>query len=487
VTIDEQARPARPTPGSHDHDDVFVAGAWAPAGSDELLPVTDSATEDDLALVRSASPAVVNSAVEAAAQARPGWSSLAPAERAGALRRLHAALATRSLELTSLISAEVGTSVRICTPIQVDSALELLRLTAELLETLEFEEQVANSTVLRREVGVVAAITPWNYPLFQTMGKIAAALAAGCTVVHKPSELAPLSAFILAEAVEQAGLPAGVYNLVPGRGQTVGEQLADSGAVNMVSFTGSTGAGRRVYELAARSIKRVTLELGGKSPSVLLSDADLGAAVRTTVNRAFLNSGQTCDAWTRMVVHRDQLDEVLGLTKSSVERFIVGDPFDEATRLGPLVSAKQVERVRRYITEAIESGATALLGGAEAPAGLDRGFYVSPTVLTDVQPSMAVVREEIFGPVLVVLTYDSEDQALSIANDSMYGLSAAVWSADTKKAMAFARRIEAGQVVVNGGRFNPQAPFGGLKQSGVGRELGRFGIEEFLETRALQH
>jgi acyl-CoA reductase-like NAD-dependent aldehyde dehydrogenase len=333
---------------------------------------------------------------------------------------------------------------------------------------------------------VVAAITPWNYPLFQTMGKVAAALAAGCTVVHKPSELAPLSAFILAEAAEQAELPDGVYNLVPGRGPTVGEQLSSHPKVSMVSFTGSTAAGARVYELAARSIKRVALELGGKSPSVLLPDADVVAAVRATVNRAFLNSGQTCDAWTRMLAPKKDLDQVLDLTRAAAERLTLGDPFDETTRLGPLVSRAQVDRVRRYIDGALADGARLVIGGSATPAGLDRGYYVAPTVLADVRPSMAVAREEVFGPVLVVLGYDTPDDALAIANDTDYGLSAAVWSADVERATMFARDIRAGQVVINGGGFNPAAPFGGLKRSGIGRELGRYGIDEFLETRALQ-
>ena len=478
--------PTRPTPGSQDKSEFFVDGQWRPAGSSELLPVIDSGTGDTLGSVRSATAEDVDAAVDAAARALGPWAALSPQDRSAHLKALHRELSTRSVELISLISAEVGTAARMCGPIQVESSLNLLELTADLLLEQKFEEQVVNSLVVRQQVGVVAAITPWNYPLFQAMGKIAAALAAGCTVVHKPSEVAPLSAFVFAEAAWASGLPAGVYNLVPGTGPAVGEQLALHPKVRMVSFTGSTAAGTRVYELAARSIKRVALELGGKSPSVILDDADFPAAVKASVNRAFLNSGQTCDAWTRLLVPRQHLDELMDLAVAAAERLTVGDPFDPASRLGPLVSQAQLDRVRGYIDGAIADGATAVIGGSSAPDGLEHGFYVRPTILKDVRPEMTIAREEVFGPVLVVMAYDSEAEALELANDTDYGLSAAVWSSDPERAMGFARGIQAGQVVINGGAFNPAAPFGGLKRSGVGRELGAFGIDEFLETKALQ-
>jgi aldehyde dehydrogenase (NAD+) len=304
--------------------------------------------------------------------------------------------------------------------------------------------------------------------------------------VHKPSELAPLSAFILAEAVEAAGLPDGVYNLVTGDPVDLGEALVTDPRIDMVSFTGSTRTGTRVYQLAAGTIKRVTLEMGGKSASVLLDDADLTLSVKATVNRAFLNSGQTCDAWTRMLVPAARLGEVIELIGGPLRRLVVGDPFDPATRLGPLVSARQAERVRGYIAAALAAGAVAAYGGAQEPAGFTGGNYVQPTVLSGVTSDMPVAREEIFGPVLVVMTYDTEDEAAALANGTDYGLSGAVWSADTDRALAFARRMRTGQVVINGGPYNPAAPFGGVKRSGIGRELGRYGVAGYLEPVAYQ-
>jgi aldehyde dehydrogenase (NAD+) len=305
-------------------------------------------------------------------------------------------------------------------------------------------------------------------------------------VVHKPRELAPLSAFIIAEAVDAAGLPAGAYNLVPGRGVPVGEALAGHPGVDKISFTGSTATGRRVYELAARSIKRIALELGGKSASVLLDDADIQTAVKATVNRAFLNSGQTCDAWTRLLVPRERVDEVVERVASAVERLPLGDPFDPDTRLGPLVSSAQVERVARYVADALAAGAKAEIGGGSAAHGFERGYYFAPTVLSNVTAEMTVAREEVFGPVLAILASETEEDALSIANGTEYGLSGAVWSSSHERAMRFAHRMCAGQVVVNGGAYNPLAPFGGVKQSGLGREFGRYGVLEFVEPKALQ-
>ena len=475
----------RPEPGSYDRDTVLVGGTWRPARSDERLVVQDSGTEEILGTIRSGSVEDVDVAVLAARAALPGWAATPPAARAGQLRALAGALENRADELTALISAEVGTAVRMCAAIQVASSLRLIGLTADLLTAEPLEEQFGNSLVVQRPVGVVAAITPWNYPLFQTVAKVAAAIAAGCTVVHKPSELAPLSSFVLAEAA-QAVLPAGVYNLVPGTGPVIGEKMATHPAVAMVSFTGSTAAGTRVYELAARSVKRAALELGGKSASVILDDADLPAAVQATVNRAFLNSGQTCDAWTRLLVPRVRLADALDLAVTSAQRLTLGDPFDRGTKLGPLVSARQLARVRGFVEGALSDGASALTGGPTPPEGFDRGHYFRPTVLTGVQPSMRIARAEVFGPVLAVMSFDSEEEALRIANDTQYGLSGAVWSADQDRALEFARQMEAGQVVINGGAFNPLAPFGGVKQSGIGREQGIYGIREFLVPAALQ-
>jgi aldehyde dehydrogenase (NAD+)/betaine-aldehyde dehydrogenase len=357
---------------------------------------------------------------------------------------------------------------------------------AQVTADFTWEQTVGNSLIVREPIGVVGAITPWNYPLHQIAAKVAPALAAGCTVVLKPSEVAPLNAFVLAEIFEEVGVPAGVFNLVTGFGPVVGEALAAHPDVDMVSFTGSTRAGRRVSEVAAATVKRVALELGGKSANVILDDADLATAVPDGVGKCYFNSGQTCSALTRMLVPRHRLDEVEELARTTAESFSAGDPFDGETRLGPLVSAAQRDRVRNYIDKGVGEGATLLTGGLEAPEGADRGFFVRPTVFTSVTRDMTIAREEIFGPVLVIIPYDSEDEAVEIANDTDYGLAGGVWSGDPERAKAVARRLRTGQVEVNGGGFNPMAPFGGYKQSGNGREFGAFGLEEYLEVKAMQ-
>jgi acyl-CoA reductase-like NAD-dependent aldehyde dehydrogenase len=357
---------------------------------------------------------------------------------------------------------------------------------AQIVREFPFEEQVGNSLVVREPVGVVGCITPWNYPLHQVVNKVAPALAAGCTVVLKPSEVAPFTAFVLAEIVDEAGLPAGVFNLVSGTGPIVGEAIVTHPDVDAVSFTGSTRAGKRIAELAAATVKRVTLEMGGKSANLILDDADLEKAVRSGVNNAFLNSGQTCTALTRMLVPRDRQADAERIAADQAAKLTVGDPFDDSSRLGPLVSDVQRERVRGYIRKGIDEGARLVIGGADAPPGLRRGYYVQPTIFADVRPDMTIAQEEIFGPVLSIIPYDTEEDAVRIANDTVYGLAGAVWAADPARAERVARRLRTGQVDVNGGRFNPMAPFGGFKQSGVGRELGRFGLEEFLEVKSLQ-
>src|SRR5207237_3231225 len=354
------------------------------------------------------------------------------------------------------------------------------------LREFKFEEQIGNSGVAREPVGVVGCITPWNYPLHQIVAKLAPALAAGCTVVLKPSEVAPLNAFILAEIIDEVGLPAGVFNLVSGTGPVVGEAIAGHPDIDMVSFTGSTRAGKRVSELAPQSVKAVALELGGKSPNVILDDANLEQAVTDGVGKAFLNSGQTCSALTRMLVPRSRLKEAEEIAVKAAETYTPGDPFDADTRLGPLVSDVQRKRVRGYIEKGVDEGAKLLTGGAEAPDGLEKGYFVRPTVFSEVRNDMTIAQEEIFGPVLSVIPYDDEDDAVRIANDTIYGLSGGVWSGDPEHAVKVAKRIRTGQISINGGQFNPLAPFGGYKQSGHGRELGKFGLEEFLTVKALQ-
>jgi acyl-CoA reductase-like NAD-dependent aldehyde dehydrogenase len=333
---------------------------------------------------------------------------------------------------------------------------------------------------------VVGAITPWNYPLHQIAAKVAAALAAGCTIVVKPSEVAPLNAFVLADIIDAIGLPAGVFNLVTGVGATVGEAMSAHPGIDMISFTGSTAAGRRVSIAASGTIKRVALELGGKSPNVILDDADLQAAITDGVAKCYLNSGQTCSALTRMLVPRERLAEAEQIAAAVAAFFKPGDPFDAQTTLGPLVSDAQRERVRGYIRKGQEEGAKLVTGGAEAPDGLEHGYFVQPTVFSEVTTEMTIAQEEIFGPVLSIMPYDDEEDAIRIANDTVYGLAGGVWSGDEERARRVARRIRTGQVEINGGVFNPLAPFGGYKQSGHGRELGPFGLEEFLQVKSLQ-
>jgi acyl-CoA reductase-like NAD-dependent aldehyde dehydrogenase len=333
---------------------------------------------------------------------------------------------------------------------------------------------------------VVGCITPWNYPLHQIAAKVAPALAAGCTVVVKPSEVTPLNAFVLAEIIDSLGLPPGVFNLVPGLGPVVGEAMAAHPGIDMISFTGSTRAGKRVGEVASGTVKRVALELGGKSPNVILDDADLMKAVPDGLGKCFLNSGQTCSALTRMLVPRERLAEAEAIAAGTLPHFAVGDPLQPGHTLGPLVSNAQRERVRGYIRKGIEEGAKVVAGGEEPPEGLPEGYFVQPTVFSEVTPEMTIAQEEIFGPVLVLMPYDDEDDAIRIANDTIYGLAGGVWSGDDERARRVARRIRTGQVEVNGAAFNPLAPFGGYKQSGHGRELGKFGLEEFLETKAIQ-
>jgi betaine-aldehyde dehydrogenase len=357
---------------------------------------------------------------------------------------------------------------------------------SQLMLDFEFEKEIASSLIVREPAGVVGAITPWNYPLHQIAAKVAPALAAGCTVVLKPSGEAPLNAFALAEVLDEVGLPPGVFNLVSGPGSEVGEAMSSHPLVDMISLTGSTSSGQRVMRASAGTIKRVALELGGKSACVILEDADLQAAVGTGVSMCYLNSGQTCSAQTRMVVPRSRLSEIEDLVVEQVAAYTPGDPMDMMTRLGPLVSAAQRESVLGYITKGMDEGARLIAGGREVPEGLERGFFVKATVFTDVDPDSTIAQEEIFGPVLSMIPFDDEEEAVRIANNSTYGLGGAVWAGERAHAERVARRIRTGQVDVNGGGWNHLAPFGGYKQSGIGRELGPFGLEEFLQVKSIQ-
>jgi aldehyde dehydrogenase (NAD+) len=459
---------------------LFIGGEWVEPLGDGVLEVVDSTTEQVMGRVPEGTPADLDRAVAAARSAFEAWSQTTLVEREEACRAIAAGLAARGEEIAALISREVGMPLDLSMMIQAGLPTITFASMPEVMEQTTWEETVGNSLVVREPVGVVGAITPWNYPLNQLCAKVAPALAAGCTVVAKPSEVTPLNAFVLAEVIEAAGLPGGVFNLVPGYGPTVGEAMSRHPGIDMISFTGSTAAGRKVSQAAAETVKRVALELGGKSPAIVLDDADLQKSVVDVIGRCYLNSGQTCSALTRMLVPRDRLPEAEATAAAVAAEIKVGDPFDGDTTLGPLVSETQRERVRGYIRKGQEEGAKLVA------AGVDHGYFVQPTVFSDVDPSMTIAQEEIFGPVLAIMPYDDEDDAIRIANDTIYGLAGGVWSADPERAQRVARRIRTGQVEINGATFNPLAPFGGYKQSGHGREFGKFGLEEFLELKSIQ-
>ncbi len=466
------------------YDSHYINGAWHKAHNSAVFEVHDSTTEEVMATVPQGTAEEATQAVLAARAAFPAWSALSVEERCVYIDKIVAGLKARTEEMGTAIAREVGMPIKMAKMIQVGGPIFNWGNAAKAARAFHWQEQVGNSLVVREPIGVVGCITPWNFPLNQITLKVAPALAAGCTVVLKPSEIAPVNAMILADIIHAAGLPAGVFNLVNGLGPVVGEVLASHPEVDMVSFTGSTRAGKRVAELAAATVKRVTLELGGKSASVILPDADLLAAVKGTIGACLLNSGQTCSAHTRMLVPANRYDEVKTLVQATIAKFTLGASLDENSRLGPLVSASQRERVLGFIRQGLEEGAELVAGGPDKPAFV-KGYFVHPTVLR-VKPNDTLAREEIFGPVLVILTYDTEEEAIHIANDTIYGLGGGVWSVDQDHAVAVARQIRTGQVDINGGPFNGNAPFGGYKQSGNGRENGRYGLEEFLEYKAMQ-
>jgi acyl-CoA reductase-like NAD-dependent aldehyde dehydrogenase len=468
------------------HERLYIGGDWVKPSGPGAIEVRNSTTEEVMGSIPEGTGGDVDRAVAAAREAFESWSHTSSDERARLLEAIAMGLEERAEEIAALVARELGMPVTQALFIQAGLPRMSFASMVEILGQTPLEEMVGNSLVVREPVGVVGAITPWNYPLHQISAKVAPALAAGCTVVLKPSEVTPLNAFILAEICHAAGLPRGVFNLVTGTGPVVGEAIAAHPDVDMVSFTGSTAAGRRVSEVASETVKRVALELGGKSPNVILEDAELERAVVDGVSKCFLNSGQTCSALTRMLVPRSRLEEAERIAAAAAEQATVGDPFDPQTDLGPLVSERQRDRVRGYIEKGLEEGAKLVTGGAEPPEGAGRGYFVRPTVFSEVRPEMTIAQEEIFGPVLAILPYDDEDEAIRIANDSIYGLAGGVWSQDAGHAQRVARRIRTGQVEINGAAFNPLAPFGGYKQSGHGRELGKFGLEEFLEVKAIQ-
>ncbi len=463
----------------------YIDGAWVEPDGTGTIEVINASTEEVMGHVPEGTPADVDRAVAAAKAAFDTWGYTPKEERGKYLQRLAEGLGARSAEIGEVISQEVGMPIMWSNMIQAGLPVGNAANYVEILDNFEFEEEIGNSLVVKTPVGVVGAITPWNYPLHQIICKVAPALAAGCTVVLKPSEVAPLNAFILAEVIDEVGFPAGVFNLVTGVGSVVGERIAEHPDVNMVSFTGSTAAGKRVAKVAADTVKRVSLELGGKSANILLDDADFEKVVGKGLFACYMNSGQTCTAHTRMLVPRDRQDEVIELARTAAEGFTVGPASGDAT-LGPVISATQRDRVRSYIQKGIDEGATLVAGGPDAPEGLDTGYFIQPTVFANVDPDMTIAQEEIFGPVLSIIPYEDEEDAIRIANGTLYGLAGGVQSASQERAEAVARRMRAGQIDINGGSYNILAPFGGFGQSGYGRENGVYGLEEFLEAKSIQ-
>lgn len=466
-------------------DKIYINGAWSNPLGNGSLDVMNPATEKLAGRIPVCSATDVDKAVSAARAAFAGWSATPLAERLSMMTAIVAKMKQESDNLAATISAEMGAPLKMAGLVQVGLPIGVMESYNDIATNFSFEVDAGKSLIVKEAVGVCAFITPWNYPLHQVVGKVAPALAAGCTMVLKPSELAPLSAFLFAQILHEVGLPAGVFNLVSGDGPSVGEPLVSHAEIDMVSFTGSTRAGIRVAELAAKTVKRVTQELGGKSANIILPDADFNKAVTAGVRNVCFNSGQTCTALTRMLVPAERQEEVAGIARQVAEATVLGDPSEKTTQMGPLVSAAQKERVLGYIHCGIEEGAKLVSGGEDTPLGLEAGYYVKPTIFSEVTSQMTIAQEEIFGPVLSIIPYESEQQAVTIANDSLYGLGGSVWSADPEHAKAVARKLRAGQVTLNGARFDPIAPFGGYKRSGNGRELGSHGLEEFLEIKAL--
>lgn len=464
---------------------TYLGGMWHAATGATDWPIINPATEETLGIARSAGIDQIAAAAKAAQAALPAWASTTAAERADLLRAIADRIDAAAELLAALVTSEVGTPVAVCAAQQVRTAARIFQRTADIACEIAFTAPLGHSEIRRVPVGVVACITPWNYPLYLAACKLAPALAAGCTVILKPSEQAPLAVHALAQTIDAVGLPRGVFNLVGGPGVQVGAQLVEAAGVDFVSFTGSAASGASIAAQAGRMIRRVSLELGGKSAVVVLEDGDLHAAVGAGAAKCFQNAGQTCAAFSRLIVPASRLKEAEAMAESLVAEYRLGDPTDVRTTMGPLVSGAQRTRVREIIDAATRQGARLVCGGSEPPPQLPRGFYVRPTLLSGVEPSMRVAKDEVFGPVLCILSYRNEHEAYAISEATDFGLSGAVWAADAGRATEFARRLRVGSISINGAAVNPDAPFGGFHRSGFGRERGRAGIEEFLTTQAL--
>ncbi len=470
----------------HTRDQLYINGKWVQPMGTGSIDVINPATEETIGKIPVGSADDVDKAASAARIAFDSWAKSSIEERINILNALSNALKEKGESIAQTITAEVGTPIGYSRVAMVGTPRVVSRSYAKILENFDWEEKVRNSIICKEPIGVCAFITPWNFPLHQIIGKVAPAIAAGCTMILKPSKEAPLSAFILADILHEIGLPPGVFNLVSGHGSEIGNYMSSHPEVDMVSFTGSTGAGVAVSEAAATTVKRVTLELGGKSANVALDDADPILVAKKAIGACHQNSGQTCSALTRLIIPESMSDEVYEIIAKKNNSYTVGDPLEENTRCGPMVSLRQQKSVSTYIQSGISEGATLVSGGLGMPEGISKGYYVKPTIFANVSPDMKIWKEEIFGPVLVITTYKSEEEALTLANDSIYGLSGGVWSKDEERAIKFAKEMRTGQVSVNGGAFNVSAPFGGYKLSGNGRELGTHGLNEFLEIKSIQ-
>lgn len=464
----------------------YIDGRWTNPSSSERIEVRDSVSEQVIESSPAGTADDVARAAEAADLALPGWSATPLAERADQIFALADGIRARADVLGPLISAEVGMPIEGARGYQVLRAADILCSFPTTALQMPFEERIGDSLVVKEPVGVVGAIAPSNFPLLLSLNKVGAALSAGCTVVLKPPETTPGTLLHLAEVAHEVGLPAGVLNVVSGYGPVVGEALATSPLVNMISFTGSTGVGRRLLELGSQTIKRAHLELGGKSAALVLDDADLEDSLGKVVSQAYINAGQICFAWSRVVVPRGREKDAEEILADLMGRFRLGDPLDPATTLGPLATGVARDRVRTHVQGAVEQGAHVVAGGSAAPDGLERGYFVRPTVLGGVAPEMDIAQQEVFGPVLSLLSHDGDQDAVRIGNNSVFGLHGAVFSPDAERAMRAARGLRTGSVDINGFKLGMQAPFGGFKQSGLGRELGRYGLEEYLEVKAIQ-